>query len=47
VFLDRLTQAMGERSKDLATGQRWYETGPVGLLMKLKKKKPVETAITH
>ena len=33
VFLDRLTQAMGERSSDLATGQRWYESGPVGLVM--------------
>ncbi|WP_085725119.1 glycine betaine/L-proline ABC transporter permease ProW [Pseudomonas sp. R37(2017)] len=41
VFLDRLTQAMGQRSSDLASGQRWYETGPVGLVMKLKKKKNV------
>lgn len=38
VFLDRLTQAMGERSKDLAKGQHWYETGPLGLVMKLKPK---------
>ncbi|UEB98339.1 glycine betaine/L-proline ABC transporter permease ProW [Pseudomonas sp. HN2] len=47
VFLDRLTQAMGERSSDLATGQRWYESGPVGLLMKLKKKKTVARPVTN
>ncbi|AXJ04719.1 proline/betaine ABC transporter permease ProW [Pseudomonas fluorescens] len=47
VFLDRLTQAMGERSSDLATGQRWYESGPVGLVMKLKKKKDVARAVIN
>ncbi|MCU0092589.1 MULTISPECIES: glycine betaine/L-proline ABC transporter permease ProW [Pseudomonas] len=47
VFLDRLTQAMGERSADLATGQRWYESGPVGLVMKLKKKKNVARAVIN
>ncbi|EJM27474.1 MULTISPECIES: glycine betaine/L-proline ABC transporter permease ProW [Pseudomonas] len=47
VFLDRLTQAMGERSSDLATGQRWYESGPVGLVMKLKKKKNVARAVIN
>lgn len=47
VFLDRLTQAMGERSKDLATGQRWYETGPIGLVMKIKKKKTVKKAVAN
>ncbi|MFJ4193358.1 glycine betaine/L-proline ABC transporter permease ProW [Pseudomonas sp. NPDC089534] len=47
VFLDRLTQAMGERSSDLATGQRWYQTGPVGLVMKLKKKKNVARAVIN
>jgi glycine betaine/proline transport system permease protein len=47
VFLDRLTQAMGERSSDLATGQRWYESGPVGLVMKLKKKKNVARPVTN
>ncbi|WP_085656460.1 glycine betaine/L-proline ABC transporter permease ProW [Pseudomonas sp. B11(2017)] len=47
VFLDRLTQAMGERSSDLATGQRWYQTGPVGLVMKLKKKKNVAHAVIN
>lgn len=47
VFLDRLTQAMGERSSDLATGQRWYETGPVGLVMKFKKKKNVAHPVTN
>ncbi|WP_434155485.1 glycine betaine/L-proline ABC transporter permease ProW [Pseudomonas sp. JZ134] len=41
VFLDRFTQALGERSGHLATGQHWYETGPVGLLMRMKKKKNV------
>jgi glycine betaine/proline transport system permease protein len=47
VFLDRLTQAMGERSSDLASGQRWYESGPVGLVMKLKKKKNVARPVTN
>ncbi|MCX2546649.1 glycine betaine/L-proline ABC transporter permease ProW [Pseudomonas sp. COW5] len=47
VFLDRLTQAMGERSSDLATGQRWYESGPVGLVMKLKKKKNIARAVIN
>ncbi|MBC3270195.1 glycine betaine/L-proline ABC transporter permease ProW [Pseudomonas sp. SWRI81] len=47
VFLDRLTQAMGERSSDLTTGQRWYETGPLGLVMKLRKKKTVARPVTN
>ncbi|MCU0070153.1 glycine betaine/L-proline ABC transporter permease ProW [Pseudomonas koreensis] len=47
VFLDRLTQAMGERSSDLATGQRWYQTGPVGLVMKLKKNKNVARPVIN
>lgn len=47
VFLDRLTQAMGERSRDLTSGQHWYETGPLGLVMKLKKKKNVTRPVTN
>jgi glycine betaine/proline transport system permease protein len=47
VFLDRLTQAMGERSSDLTSGQRWYETGPLGLVMKLKKKKNITRPVTN
>lgn len=34
IFLDRLTQAMGERSK-ADPSLRWYHTGPVGLVMRL------------
>ncbi|UFH48779.1 glycine betaine/L-proline ABC transporter permease ProW [Pseudomonas sp. KNUC1026] len=48
IFLDRFTQALGERSSHLGTGQRWYHTGPVGLVMRLKKKKKaVAQAVTH
>lgn len=32
IFLDRLTQAMGERSTKSQSGH-WYESGPIGLLM--------------
>jgi glycine betaine/proline transport system permease protein len=38
IFLDRLTQAMGERSNMAVRGERWYQTGPVGLLYRLKRK---------
>ncbi|HEX8544354.1 MAG TPA: glycine betaine/L-proline ABC transporter permease ProW [Pseudomonas sp.] len=38
IFLDRLTQAMGERSNKAVKGEHWYQTGPVGVLFKLKKK---------
>lgn len=41
IFLDRFTQAMGERSAHLATGQRWYHSGPVGLVVRLVGKKKV------
>ena len=34
IFLDRLTQAMGERIK-ADPSLRWYHTGPVGLVMRL------------
>ena len=37
IFLDRLTQAMGERS-DANHTQHWYETGPVGLVMRTLRK---------
>ncbi len=37
IFLDRLTQAMGERS-DANMTQHWYQTGPVGLLTSLFRK---------
>ncbi|MEN0108842.1 MAG: glycine betaine/L-proline ABC transporter permease ProW [Pseudomonas sp.] len=48
ICLDRFTQALGERSKHLATGQRWYHTGPVGLVWRLKKKKNVVAQpLTH
>lgn len=33
IFLDRLTQAMGERS-DISNTLHWYETGPVGLFVR-------------
>lgn len=36
IFLDRLTQAMGERSNADNT-LHWYETGPVGLIVKLRR----------
>lgn len=39
IFLDRFTQAMGERSAHLATGQRWYHSGPIGLVARLVGKK--------
>ncbi len=37
IFLDRLTQAMGERS-DANHTQHWYETGPVGLVVRTFRK---------
>lgn len=33
IYLDRLTQAMGERS-NITNTDHWYETGPVGLLVR-------------
>ncbi len=33
IFLDRLTQAMGDRS-EASHGMHWYETGPAGLLVR-------------
>ncbi|WP_040263627.1 ABC transporter permease subunit [Pseudomonas massiliensis] len=48
IFLDRFTQALGERSSHMATGLRWYETGPIGLAFKLKKKKKtLAQPVTH
>lgn len=47
IFLDRFTQAMGERSAHLATGQRWYHSGPVGLVVRLVgKKKAIPQPVT-
>lgn len=34
IFLDRLTQTIGERS-DVSNPLRWYETGPVGVAFRL------------
>jgi glycine betaine/proline transport system permease protein len=42
IFLDRLTQAMGERSNRATKGERWYQTGPVGVLFRLKRKPPIQ-----
>ncbi|MBI6855575.1 glycine betaine/L-proline ABC transporter permease ProW [Pseudomonas cichorii] len=39
IFLDRLTQAMGERSNSAIKGEHWYQTGPIGLVFNLRKKK--------
>ncbi len=36
IILDRMTQSLGKSSRDRGT-RHWYETGPVGLLLKLKK----------
>jgi glycine betaine/proline transport system permease protein len=38
IFLDRLTQAMGERSNRATRGEHWYQTGPIGVLYRLKRK---------
>ncbi|RJX71419.1 proline/glycine betaine ABC transporter permease ProW [Vibrio sinensis] len=35
ILLDRITQSLGANSRD--NKQRWYHTGPVSLLVKLKK----------
>lgn len=37
IFLDRLTQALGERANS-DPSLRWYQTGPLGLVMKLVGK---------
>jgi glycine betaine/proline transport system permease protein len=39
IFLDRLTQAMGERS-NADPSLRWYHSGPVGLLLRLAGSQP-------
>ncbi|MCG8610748.1 MAG: glycine betaine/L-proline ABC transporter permease ProW [Pseudomonadales bacterium] len=36
IILDRMTQSLGQSARDRGT-RHWYETGPVGLLFKLKK----------
>ncbi len=52
IFLDRLTQALGERSNNaIRKGERWYHTGPVGLLFRHRKtsdaKQPSEPLKEH
>jgi len=44
IFLDRLTQAMGERSNNAVKGEHWYQTGPVGIVFRLKKKSSAKEA---
>jgi len=39
IFLDRLTQAMGERTRS-DPSRRWYHSGPVGLLLRLLGSQP-------
>ncbi|MGA4637537.1 glycine betaine/L-proline ABC transporter permease ProW [Pseudomonas solani] len=39
IFLDRLTQAMGERTRS-DPSRRWYHSGPVGLLLRLFGSQP-------
>ncbi|MBO3274327.1 glycine betaine/L-proline ABC transporter permease ProW [Pseudomonas schmalbachii] len=40
IFLDRLTQAMGERTNS-DPSLRWYHSGPVGLVLRLVGNQPV------
>ncbi|MFJ4143230.1 glycine betaine/L-proline ABC transporter permease ProW [Pseudomonas sp. NPDC089734] len=47
IFLDRLTQAMGERSNKAVKGEHWYQTGPIGLLFKLKKKTETSSPVAR
>lgn len=47
IFLDRLTQAMGERSNNAVKGVRWYHSGPVGLLLRLKKTPRNAAPVAH
>ena len=42
IILDRMTQSLGQSARDRGT-RHWYETGPVGLLLKLKGSKQQET----
>ncbi|MCO8166143.1 ABC transporter permease subunit, partial [Pseudomonas sp. 21LCFQ010] len=39
IFLDRLTQAMGERTA-AEPGRRWFHTGPVGLVLRILGSNP-------
>ncbi|MEN8140816.1 MAG: glycine betaine/L-proline ABC transporter permease ProW [Thermodesulfobacteriota bacterium] len=38
ILLDRLTQAVGQRDRDTAV-RHWYQSGPLGLLLKLGRNK--------
>ncbi|QPI65964.1 glycine betaine/L-proline ABC transporter permease ProW [Vreelandella venusta] len=41
VFLDRLTQAMGERSAVAGDPRRWYHKGPLGVALRLFGIRPI------
>ncbi|WP_336333245.1 glycine betaine/L-proline ABC transporter permease ProW [Pseudomonas putida] len=45
VFLDRLTQAMGERSSN-DPSRRWYHTGPIGVVLRAVGAGPAPTPRT-
>ena len=45
VFLDRLTQAMGERSSS-DPSRRWYHTGPIGVVLRVVGAGPAPTTRT-
>lgn len=47
IFLDRLTQAMGERSNMAVKGEHWYQTGPVGVLYKLRTKTKARQSVAQ
>lgn len=36
IILDRMTQSLGQSARDRGT-RHWYQTGPIGLLLKLRK----------
>jgi len=43
IFLDRLTQVMGERSAVAGDHRRWYHKGPLGFTLKLIGIRPLPT----
>lgn len=43
IVLDRLTQAMGEPGRG---GQRWWHTGPAGLVLRLLRRRPATPPAT-
>ncbi len=44
IVLDRLTQAMGETKRG---GQRWWKTGPAGIVYRLLQSKPQTAPTNH